>query len=152
MSMTSLSTIIALLNIGTQEFILLFFVFFIPGVLFLIAFIFYILTLQSTLNSVSIKNRKMPPNHVWLLLIPFFGLVWHFFVIRDMASSIHDEAIDRNIQLNEPKPAYNIGLAMCIVSCLFFVRGAFIAALVLWILYWVKISGYKNQLSLNTTF
>jgi hypothetical protein len=147
--MTSLTTIIAFFNLGAQELILLFFITFIHGVLLLIACVFYILTLQSTLNSISINNRKMAPNQVWLLLIPIFGLVWHFFIIRDMASSIHDEAVNRNIQLNELKPAYNIGLAMCIVSCLFFVPGAFIATLVLWILYWVKISGYKNQLVNN---
>lgn len=140
------STIVAFLGLGTQEFMLLLFIVFIPSVLFLIAFVFYILTLQSTLRLISIKNRKMPPNNVWLLLIPLFGLVWHFFVIRDMASSIHDEAIDKNIQLNEPKPAYDIGLAMCIVNCLIFVPGVFIAALILWILYWVKIAGYRNQL------
>lgn len=142
-------TQLAFLNLGTQEFILLLFAFLIPVVLLLIVGVFYLLTLQSTLNAISVKNRKMPSGQVWLLLIPLFGLFWHFIIIRDLASSIHNEAVDRNIRINEPRPGYNIGLAMCILNCLFFIPGAGIAALILWILFWVKIAGYKTQLINN---
>lgn len=134
---------LAFLNLGSTEFILLLVI---PFALFLIPFIFYLFSLQATLSTISIKNRKMPPSNVWLLLIPVFGLVWHFFVVKDLASSISDEAVDKNIRLHEPRPGYNIGLAMCILNCLIFIPGVSIAALVLWIMYWVKIAGYKNQL------
>jgi|SRR5690606_31525500 len=136
-------SVLAFLNLGPAEIIL---VLVIPFVLFIIPFIFYILTLQATLSAISIKNRRMPPSNVWLLLIPVFGLIWHFVVVKDLASSISDEAVDRNIRLDEPSPAYNIGLGMCILNCLIFIPLVGIAALVLWIMYWVKISGYRNQL------
>jgi hypothetical protein len=116
----------------------------------LIPFIFYLVTLQSTLRIVSPENRKMPPSNVWLLLIPVFGLIWHFIVVARMADSISAEAKTKGIPLNEPKPAYGFGLAMCILNCILFLPILHfytgVAALVCWILYWVKIAEYKNRL------
>ena len=90
----------------------------------------------------------MPSSNVWLLLIPLFGLVWHFIIINNLADSIKAEVKSRNIKIEEQRPAYNIGLAMCISNCLFFIPVinlfTSIAALVCWIIYWVKISSYKN--------
>lgn len=48
----------------------------------------------------------------------------------------------------EPKPTYNLGLAMCIVFCctlvpfLAWLTG--LGSLVLWIIYWIKIAEHKN--------
>lgn len=117
----------------------------------LIPAIFYLMTLQSTLESVSKENRKMPSENVWLLLIPLFNLVWHFIVVKNLADSIKAEADSKGIMIAELKPAYNIGLAMCILSCLNFVPVlnffTGIAAMVCWIIYWVKISNYKKILT-----
>lgn len=118
----------------------------------LIPLIFYINTLQTTLNILSEENRKMPPGQVWLLLIPLFAFVWHFFVIKNIANSINAEANSLNVQLNETMPAYSMGLAMCILNCLILFPNstikfmASVAAMVFWIIYWVKISNYKNIL------
>lgn len=132
---------------GTEWFL----IFVVLGGLILIPKIFYLITLQSTLASISPENRKMPPAHVWLLLIPLFSLVWHFFVIKSIAESITAEANSLGKKLAEPMPAYNIGLAMCILNCLFIVPGVnfvtSIAGLVCWIIYWVKISDYKKVLT-----
>jgi hypothetical protein len=118
--------------------------------LVLIPKIFYLISLQSTLDVISFGNRKMPSSNVWLLLIPLFGVVWHFIIVSNMADSIKAEADSKNITLSEPRPAYNIGLAMCILNCLFFIPGinifTGIASFVCWILYWVKINSYKNRL------
>lgn len=117
----------------------------------LVAFIIYITTLQATLNEVSPENRKMPSGQVWLLLIPIFGAVWHFVVVARMAESLSCEFALRGITPDDPRPGYTIGLVMNI-----FLLGAFmpllgvlasIGGLIYWIIYWVKISGYKNQLS-----
>jgi hypothetical protein len=117
----------------------------------LIPRIFYIVTLQSTLDTVSVENRKMPSGNVWLLLIPLFGTVWHFIVVNNLADSIAAEAKTNDIRIEESRPAYSVGLAMCILNCFFFIPGlnilTGIAGLVCWILYWVKISSYKNTLS-----
>ena len=140
---------------GGSEWILIFILF--GGML--IPKIFYLITLQSTLQTISSENRTMPPSNVWLLFIPLFGVIWHFIIINNMADSIKAEANSKNIKLDEARPGYNVGLAMCILNCLFFIPGlnilTGIAGLVCWIVYWVKINNYKNTLSnnnSNTTF
>jgi hypothetical protein len=123
--------------------------------LILIPKIFYLITLQSTLRAISEENRKMPPNNVWLQLIPLFGIVWHFIIIKNMADSISEEANLKNIKIDEQKPAYNIGLAMCILDCFFiipylnFLTG--VASLICFILYWIKINSYKGKI-INSQF
>ena len=123
--------------------------------LILIPKIFYLITLQSTLRAISEENRKMPPNNVWLQLIPLFGIVWHFIIVKNMADSISAEANFKNIKIDEQKPAYNIGLAMCILDCFFiipylnFLTG--VASLICFILYWIKINTYKGII-INSQF
>lgn len=126
-------------------------------ILALIPGIFYLLTLQSTLKSISPQNRKMPPGNVWLLLIPLFNLVWHFVVVIKIAASIRAEADLKNIsEIPDPKPAYNIGMAASILFCCNIIPGinrlTGIAGLICWIIYWVKVNDYKNILNKYSTF
>ena len=74
----------------------------------LIPKIFYLITLQSTLKAISEENRKMPPNNVWLQLIPLFGIVWHFIIIKNMADSISAEANLKNIKIFRKMPKFYI--------------------------------------------
>src|SRR5690606_39828162 len=133
---------LSFINIGGQEMFLLL----IPSLLFLVPFIFYLRSLHSTFSAISIENRQMDPGKVWLLLIPIFGIVWHFVVVRDLTESIRNEAISKGIPLKETRPAYHIGFAMCVLSCLIFLPWVGVAVLVCWIIYWVKIVEYKNLL------
>src|SRR5215212_5313528 len=124
-------------------------IFIIVGLLLsLVVHIFYIITLQNTLKAISIQNRKMPPGNVWLLLIPLFGIIYHFIVVNNLADSIAAEAVSKNIKIAEPRPGYKVGLVMCILHCCFFipVLNIFtgIACFVCWILFWAKISDYKD--------
>ncbi len=116
----------------------------------LIPVIFYLLTLQKTLNEVSVQNQKIPPGQVWLILIPLFGLVWSFIVVNRVADSLKAEFATRGIQVDEDRPGYNIGLTYCILYCCSivpFLGGlAALGGIVCWIIYWVKIAGYKTQL------
>lgn len=116
----------------------------------LIPVIFYLLTLQNTLKAVSPSNQKMPPGQVWLLLIPLFGIVWHFIIVQRMAESIKAEFDMRGQMPKEDKPAYSVGLAMCICQCCSIIPFlgwlASLAYIVLWIIYWVRVSEYKKQL------
>jgi hypothetical protein len=115
--------------------------------------IFYFLTLQNTLKVIQPKNRKMEPGQVWLGLIPIFGIVWHFFIIRRMADSISAEMKTRGFPV-EPQPGYNIGLTFSILSCftpfnqyMQPIGGLLsIATLVFLIMYWLKINSYKQQI------
>jgi hypothetical protein len=113
--------------------------------------IFYCLTLQKALNRCSPQNRAMSPGLVWLFLIPVFNLVWHFFIVLNMAKSLHAEFLYRGI-VEEPNPGQGIGLAACIlhvVSNIPYLGGlAFIGFLVCWIIYWIKIAGYSGKIAL----
>jgi len=118
--------------------------------IFLIPFIFYLLTLQKALNRCSPENRAMNPGMVWLTLIPLFGLVWQFFVVINVAKSLGAEFLKRG-QAEEPQPGKTLGLVMCILSCCgiipFLGVLCSLGALVCWIIYWVKIAGFSARLA-----
>lgn len=117
--------------------------------LLIIPIIFYLIALQKALSRCSTKNRAMSPALVWLLLIPIFNLFWHFFIVVKVAKSLQNEFRSRSIAFKSP-PGQNIGLAMCILSVLSFIPYVgflcSIAALVCWIIYWIKIAGFSSQI------
>ena len=85
----------------------------------------------------------------WLLLIPVFNIVWIFLVVLNMAKSLGAEFQKRGI-VAEPSPAKLLGLAYAILADLFYntvrrISGRY-RALVCFIMYWVKINTYANQL------
>jgi hypothetical protein len=126
---------------------------FVFSVFFLVPAIFYMLTLQNTLNKCAPASRAMDPGMVWLLLIPLFNLIWNFFVVMNIAKSLANEFARRGIPSPEPLPGQPIGLAMsiCACCCIIPVLGAFagLANLVLWVLYWVKIAEYSRSLDMS---
>lgn len=127
---------------------ILIFLFLIPA--FLLPAIFFLLTLQKTLNAISPENRRMPASNVWLMFIPLFNIVWQFIVVDKIAQSITAECTRLNIPVTDSKPTYNIGLAWNICNLVTFIPfiGS-LAALVTFILYWVKVSEYKNLIIAN---
>ena len=116
----------------------------------LVPVVFYLLTLQNTLKEVSDANRKMPPGQVWLQLIPLFGTVWQFIIVNRLADSLRDEFASRNIQSNEDRPGFALGLTTCILTCMGmipYIGMLFsLGGLVCWIIYWVKVSEFKRML------
>jgi hypothetical protein len=112
--------------------------------------VMYLLTLQNTLKQCSPENQKMPPANVWLNLIPLFNYVWTFIIVNKMADSLQAEFAKRGINVPEARPGYGVGLAYAICACCGVVplinMLAGPAALVLFIVYWVKIAGYKRML------
>lgn len=134
-------------HLGVIEILLIVFV--VMG-LFLLPTIFYLITLQSTLNLVKFENRKMQPGQVWLIIIPLFGIIWQFIVVNAIADSLRLEFQQRNINVDEERPGSGIGLAYCILqACTLVPFVNFLTALpsfICWIIYWVKISNYKSTL------
>jgi hypothetical protein len=57
------------------------------------------------------------------------------------------EAVERTL---DEKPTYGIGIAYCILLCCSIIPmlGGFaaLAGIVCWIIYWVKLAGYKRKL------
>jgi len=56
----------------------------IPAILFLVP-------QQRILQVIGPENREMSPGPVWLQLIPFFCLVWQFFVVVRISHSVSKE-------------------------------------------------------------
>jgi len=116
---------------------------FLPGV-------FFLATLQKTLNRCSENNRTLPPRLVWLTMIPIFGAVWAFVVVQNVARSLKREFEDRDRSINL-MPGQRIGLAMCILWLFslvpFLWLAAVVPALICWIIYWVQISNFSFELS-----
>jgi predicted membrane channel-forming protein YqfA (hemolysin III family) len=115
----------------------------------LIPAIFYLLTLQKALNRCSPECRAMNPGMVWLMFIPLFNIVWHFFIVINVAKSLACEFQKRGIA-EEPMPGKTIGMVMCILACcgIIPILGilASLGGFVCWILYWVKIAGYSKKI------
>lgn len=113
-------------------------------------FLFFSNTLQKTLEEISPENQKMYPGNVWLSLIPVFGFVWGFIVVNRMADSLEAEFSKRNIQINENRPGYSIGITYCVLFCCSCIPIIgiipFIAGWVFLIVYWIKINNYKIKL------
>jgi len=116
----------------------------------LVPAIFYILTLQKTLSKCAPENQAMAPGLAWLLLIPLVNMVWHFFVVLNVAKSLGAEFQKRGIA-EEAEPGKKLGLIMCILACcgIIPILGVLcsLGAFVCWILYWVKIAGFSRKLA-----
>jgi drug/metabolite transporter (DMT)-like permease len=128
------------------------FVFLIVFGIFLIPFIFYLLTLQKAIERCDPQSRTTTPGSVWLLLIPLFNIVYQFIVVSNISQSLANEFARRGITNVEREPGKTLGIAMCILNItgIIPIIGIVLAlgGLVCWILYWVKISNYSNQIAL----
>lgn len=120
------------------------------SLLCLVPAIFYLLTLQKTLERCAVSSRTMQPGMIWLLLVPLFNVIWSFFVVLAIAKSLASEFARRGMPSPEAEPGKSIGLAMCICACCSIIPLlgvlASLAGLALWIMYWVKIAGYSQSL------
>lgn len=126
----------------------------------LVVTMFFMLTQARTLDLIRPENRRMSSGQVWLQLIPLFGLFYQFSVIARISDSIRNE-------LNTPtgdsifaedtiasnlRPTYSVGISYATLFCISLIpfpllKGlAGLAGLILWVVYWVQLSGYKKRL------
>lgn len=121
---------------------------------FIVVTIFYILTLSRALSKCSAAARTIQPGMLWLLLIPFFNLIWNFFVVLGMAKSLGNEFRIRGTQAAEAEPGKSIGIAMaiCAVCAVIPIVGivAGLGYFVVWIIYWVKIAEFSRKLDMSS--
>lgn len=108
-----------------------------------IMYIFYLITLSQCLKQCAPHNQRMTPGEVWMVFIPLFGLVWHFFVVGRVADSLAAEFRTRGREPDEPRPGYQTGLTALILMLIPF---AGIVGVVFLGIYWSKMSKYKKQL------
>jgi hypothetical protein len=137
------------LGLGPQEVIVLAVVGVFVVVFFVIK-VLYLLTLSRCLQRIHPRNRRMQPGMVWLNLIPCFDLVWGFITVIRITESLDDEFYERRMDERGDDYGKSLGIAymVCLVlSAIPYIGGCiYIAALVLWIMYWVKIARYSRQL------
>ena len=122
---------------------------FIGFLIALIPLIFYILSLQKTLKKCAPENRAMEPGMIWLMLVPLVNMVWHFFVVNNMAKSLGAEFQKRGMT-EEPEPGKKLGTIMCVLMCcsLIPILGSLcsLGFLVCWIMYWLKMVEFSKKL------
>ncbi len=115
---------------------------------FLVPYIFFLLTLYRTTEQISVENRRLPPAQVWLLLIPLFNLIWMFVVINKLANSIRQECDRLNISYSQPTPTKDIGniFALLAIASLMPIIGFFfgLGAFICWIIYWTQVARYRR--------
>ncbi len=111
--------------------------------------IFYILSMQKALNLAGPSHQKMQPAMVWLMLIPLFNLVWHFFVVKNVSESIKSWATENGKSVDDA--GYTIGLIACIANCCGLIPVVNLlagpAGLVCFIVWWVKVAGFNKLMS-----
>ena len=111
--------------------------------------VFYILTMQKALTLAGERHQKMNPGLVWLMLIPLFNLVWHFFVVKNVSESIKAWAAENGKNVDDA--GYTIGLVGCICNCCAVIPVVNMlagpAALICLIIWWVKVAGFNKLMS-----
>src|SRR5580698_1210855 len=81
---------------GLAAFLLIFLVVLLAvGWILFILKIFFVLTLSRALGRCRPRNRTISPGRVWLMLLPFFDIVWQFIVANRVPESIRNEFLDR---------------------------------------------------------
>jgi hypothetical protein len=127
--------------------------FFALAVVGIVVGVLYILTLRRALLLCAPHNRAASPDSAWLLLIPLFNIIWQFVLYPRISVSLEREFRQRGLPV-EHDPARSLGLALAILHACSIIPlvNLFtgIAALVCFVLYWIKISGYSRQLEANS--
>lgn len=117
----------------------------------IVVFVLYLRTLNKTLKAIQPANRTIEPGNVWLMFIPLFNFIYQFILVKRISDSIQAEYNSRDMVSGEDRPGYTLGLIMSILTFTTWipvVGGILsIGQLVVFIMYWVKIAGYKNELS-----
>ena len=106
--------------------------------------------LYSAYQAIPRQFQKQQPGLVWLLLIPCFGMVWNFFVIPKLSESFQAFFQSKG-RTDVGDCGAQIGLVYCICAIAIFLPYlgvvAAVAALVLLILYLVKVSDLKKKVA-----
>lgn len=115
--------------------------------------VFYLLNLQNLLKEISPANRQTEPSNVWLMFIPLFNIIYPFILYPKICDSVKKEFEQRNMA-ESGDYGRSIGITMPILSLcgIIPILGSLagIANLVLFIIFWSKMAGYKSKL-MNST-
>ncbi len=130
------------------------FIFWPIGLALFIVMIFFCLSMYGAMNRVPADKQKFPGWLVWLFLLPLVGIVMQWIMLPfGIPDSFKNVVGDNKDALGQIKTIHGIGLAVVILMTMSFIPVlnvfAAIPTIVLWIIYWVKVVGFKNQFLLN---
>ncbi|MGY6587724.1 MAG: hypothetical protein ACXIUB_05480 [Wenzhouxiangella sp.] len=110
--------------------------------------VFFLLTLHKCLKEVSEANRTMQPGMVWLNLVPLLNLVWIFITVIKLSESVVAEGQARGAQVDDGGKTIGLVYAISLIASIIPFIGflAALVALVTFIIYWVKVAGYRKAL------
>ena len=94
-------------------------------------------------------HRKLEPWHVWLMLIPCFGIIWQFFVYPRLGQSYRSYFNEQGrTDVGDCGEQLGLWVAICgAAGCIPYIGGCFsIIALVLLIIFLVKASNLKAHI------
>ncbi|TYR37288.1 hypothetical protein FXV77_04570 [Sphingobacterium phlebotomi] len=127
----------------------------IGGVIRIIIWIFFALTLYRTLKLVKKDNQCILPSQAWFVALPIFNIYWNFEVVKRLTDSLNNEFYDRKVEVEE-KPTQKWGLIFAWTFLLtniplppFVLIIISILHLVYFITYWVKVNEYKTLLRMH---
>lgn len=111
--------------------------------------VFYLLNLQNLLKQIAPANRQVEPGNVWLMFIPLFNIIYPFILYPKIADSVKLEMESRGMA-EQGDYGRGIGIALPVLGLCgvipFIGVLASLANLVLFIIFWVKMAGYKTKL------
>lgn len=118
-------------------------------VISLIVGVLFLLNLHRLLDAIKPANRTMEPGLVWLNLIPIFNLGWLFYTVIKISEALGAELAERGLD-NPDEGGKVLGLVMAgtVVGGLIPLLGGIssLAALVVGIIYWIKMAEYRKKL------
>lgn len=116
-------------------------------------------TIQSIYQRISSDLRSLSPVQLWITIIPFFGSFWIFYVIHQLASSLHQEFKRRNVVEFETSPGLGMGWAFAfffataqltlLIDEAIITSLLYIASVILLVIYWMKIIGFRSKLDFD---
>src|SRR5262245_3574040 len=71
--------------------VLIFMIVIVANVIAFVVLIYYLLTCKHCLERISPRLRTIEPGHVWLCLIPFFGVIWLIIMMFKITESLRRE-------------------------------------------------------------
>lgn len=118
----------------------------------LIMNILHLINLSDTLKEVDYSRRKVPASNVWLMFIPIFNLIYPFILYPKISESLIAEFDNRGLP-RDGDFGKSLGITMGVLSLVsiipFIGYLSLIGYIVILIIYWQKMSRYKQLLRKN---
>ncbi|NVJ59446.1 MAG: hypothetical protein HWE27_03600 [Gammaproteobacteria bacterium] len=109
----------------------------------------FLYSLQKALNNAGPENAGMSGGLVWLNLIPIFNIGWMIYTVIKVSEAIAKKHAAHGVA-DPSNGGKTIGLVYAIANACQIIPVvnmiSWLVAIITWIIYWVKISGYNTTM------